>query len=322
MRRGELTNDEFSRKDESISSESVMRKLPTFQSLRAFEAAARLQSFVLAAEELHLTPSAISHQVRGLETWFDNKLFARSHRRVELTDSGGRLLATLSTAFDMIEEVCRDLSPKAVTESLSVHCTPSFASKWLGPRLPGFMREHPGLTIRMSSSAEPVDMLKGSKLDVAIAYGSVRRQAGVVVEALGAERTAPLASPKLVGKRFKREDITKLTLIESNLNPVRWREWFKQNGLKMPDKPQPSFDRAALVLAAAVDGVGVALESVRFAERELASGELVIVGDGLYQPIERETHFFCYRAADRSSRKIQQFHDWLVRESRGLSRDK
>jgi len=298
-----------------------MRKLPSLQSLRAFEAAARLQSFLLAAEELHLTPSAISHQVRSLEEYFDTRLFTRSNRRVELTDSGRRLLATLSPAFDMIEEACRDLSPKTAAESLSVHCTPSFASKWLGPRLPAFMREYPGLTIRMSSSAEPVNMLKEGELDVAIAYGSVRAQAGVVVEALGAERIAPLASPRLVGDRFQREDIAKLTLIESKLNPVRWRDWFRENSLKMPDRPQPSFDRAALVLAAAVDGLGVALESVRFAERELANGELVIVGEGLYRPIERETHFFCYRAADRSSRKIQQFHDWLVRESRRLACD-
>lgn len=128
-----------------------------------------------------------------------------------------------------------------------------------------------------------------------------------------------MASPQLLGQNFAREDIAKFTLIESNLNPVRWRAWFKQNGLKMPDRPQPSFDRAALVLAAAVDGLGVALESVRFAERELASGELVIVGEDLYKRIEREIHLFCCRAADRSSRKIQQFHDWLLRESRGLS---
>jgi DNA-binding transcriptional LysR family regulator len=294
-----------------------MRKLPSLQSLRAFEAAARLQSFLLASEELHLTPSAISHQVRSLESYFGHPLFTRSNRRVELTDSGARLLATLSAAFDMIEEACRDLAPKAAVESLSVHCTPSFASKWLGPRLPALMREYPGLTIRMWSSAEPVDLLKQRELDVAIAYGSVRRQAGVVVEALGAERTAPLASPKLIGQSFARGDIAKLTLIESKLNPLRWREWFKLNGMKMPDTPQPSFDRAALVLAAAVDGLGVALESVRFAERELASGELMIVGDAMYTPIERETHFFCYRAADRSSRKIRQFHDWLWRESRG-----
>ncbi|WP_345814141.1 LysR substrate-binding domain-containing protein [Paraburkholderia sp. PREW-6R] len=298
-----------------------MRKLPSLQALRAFEAAARLQSFLLAAAELHLTPSAISHQVRALEAHFGQQLFTRGNRRVELTDSGGRLLTMLSAAFDMIEEACRELAPKITTESLSVHCTPSFASKWLGPRLPAFMREYPGLTIRMSSSAEPVDLLKAAELDVAIAYGSVRRQAGVVIEALGAERIAPLASPKLIGKRFTRADIAKLTLIESKLNPLRWREWFTQNGLKMPESPQPSFDRAALVLAAAVDGLGVALESVRFAERELASGELVIVGDGLYTPIERETHFFCYRAADRSSQKIRHFHDWLLRESRGLSTD-
>lgn len=296
-----------------------MRKLPSLQSLRAFEAAARLQSFLLASEELHLTPSAISHQVRGLENYLGQSLFTRRNRRVEITESGARLLKTLSTAFDMVEETCRDISPKVVVESLSVHCTPSFASKWLGPRLAGFMREHPGLTIRMSSSAEPVNMLRQEELDVAIAYGSVRRQAGIVVEALGAERTAPLASPALVGKRFKREDIGKLRLIELKLNPVRWRDWFQENGLKMPDKPQPSFDRAALVLAAAVDGLGVALESVRFAERELANGELVIVGEKMYKRIERETHFFCYRAADRSSRKIQQFQDWLLRESRGLA---
>jgi LysR family glycine cleavage system transcriptional activator len=298
-----------------------MRKLPSLQSLRAFEAAARLQSFLLASEELHLTPSAISHQVRGLEAYLGQNLFTRSNRRVELTDSGARLLGTLSTVFDMVEEACLDLSPNAVVESLSVHCTPSFASKWLGPRLAGFMREFPDLTTRMSSSAEPVNMLQEEELDVAIAYGSVRRQAGVVVEALGAERTAPLASPTLVGKRFKREDIAKLTLIESKLNPVRWRDCFKENDLKMPERPQPSFDRAALVLAAAVDGLGVALESVRFAERELANGELVIVGEGMYKQIERETHFFCYRAADRSSRKIQQFHDWLLRESRSLAGD-
>jgi LysR family transcriptional regulator, glycine cleavage system transcriptional activator len=298
-----------------------MRKLPSLQSLRAFEAAARLQSFLLASEELHVTPSAISHQVRGLEGYVGQNLFTRSNRRVELTDSGMRLLGTLSTVFDMVEEACRDLSPKAVVESLSVHCTPSFASKWLAPRLAGFMRELPDLTIRMSSSAEPVNMLQVEELDVAIAYGSVRRQAGVVVEALGAERTAPLASPKLLGKRFKREDIATLTLIESKLNPVRWRDWFKENDLKMPDRPQLSFDRAALVLAAAVDGLGVALESVRFAERELANGELVIVGEGMYKQIERETHFFCYRTADRSSRKIQQFHDWLLRESRSLAGD-
>lgn len=299
-----------------------MRKLPSLQSLRAFEVAARLQSFLLASEELHLTPSAISHQVRGLEAYLGRPLFIRSNRRVELTDSGTRLLGTLSAMFDMVEEACRDLSPREVIESLSVHCTPSFASNWLAPRLASFMREFPDLNIRMSSSAEPVNMLQEEQLDVAIAYGSVRRRAGVVVEALGAERTAPMASPKLLGKRFKRDDIAKLTLIESKLNPVQWRDWFKENNLKMPDRPQPSFDRAALVLAAAVDGLGIALESVRFAERELAKGDLVIVGEGLYQSIERETHFFCYRTVDRSSQKIQQFHDWLLRESRGLTGDK
>jgi len=296
-----------------------MRKLPSFQSLRAFEAAARLQSFALAAAELHQTPSAVSHQVRGLESYFERQLFVRRNRSVELSAEGARLLATLSNAFDMIEAACRELVPASLEETLSVHCTPSFASKWLGPRLAQFMQEYPAVTIRMSSSADPVDLLKEKELDVAIAYGSVRPQAGVVIEPLGAERIAPLASPKLIdGKLFQRADIARLALIESKLNPLRWSDWFAQNGLDMPRRPQSSFDRAALAISAAVDGLGVALESVRFAERELASGALVIVGDRLFSPIERETHFFCYRLADRTAPKIRQFHDWVLRESQAL----
>ena len=293
-----------------------MRKLPGFQSLRAFEAAARLQSFALAAAELHQTPSAVSHQIRGLESYFDQQLFVRRNRSVELSAEGARLLTTLSSAFDMIETACRELTPAVLEQSLSVHCTPSFASKWLGPRLALFMHEHPAVTIRMSSSADPVDLLKAKELDVAIAYGAVRRQPGVTIEALGAERIAPLASPKLIdGAHFGKEDIARLTLIESKLNPLRWSDWFAQNGLNMPSRPQSSFDRAALAISAAVDGLGVALESVRFAERELASGALMIVGEDLFAPIERETHFFCYRVADRASPKIKQFHDWILRES-------
>lgn len=293
-----------------------MRKLPSFQALRAFEAAARLQSFALAAEELHLTPSAVSHQVRGLERHFGRPLFTRRNRGVDLSNEGSRLLRVLSKAFDMVEDACLELMPDLGERSLSVHCTPSFASKWLGPRLPMFMRAHPATAIHMSSSAEPVDLLKDDRLDIAIAYGSAREQAGVINEPLGAERIAPLASPALLADGpFRREDMARMTLIESKLSPVRWPDWFSLNDMTMPPRPQLSFDRAALVISAAVDGLGVALESVRFAERELVSGELVILGDGLFKPIFRETHFVCYRVADRNSSKIAEFRDWIYRES-------
>ena len=120
-----------------------MRRLPSFFSLRAFEAAARLGGFTQAGEALHLTPSAISHQVRALETWFGRALFTRSVRKVTLTADGQRLLEQLSQAFDQIEDACAQLRPPEAGSELAVHCSPSFAAKWLGPRLPQFMAAHP-----------------------------------------------------------------------------------------------------------------------------------------------------------------------------------
>ena len=139
--------------------------------LRAFEAAARLQSFSLAAHELHLTPSAISHQVRELEDVFGRPLFVRSHRRVEVTPEGRRLFESLTRVLDALEACCAEVNLAPTGQVLSVYCAPSFAVKWLGPRLPAFMKEHPGITIRLSSGAEPMDLTQAREVDVAISYG-------------------------------------------------------------------------------------------------------------------------------------------------------
>ena len=127
-----------------------MQRTPSLHALRAFEAAARLGSFARASEELHLTPSAISHQVRALERHFGRALFVRASRQVILTTDGERLLAALSQAFNTIHAVCAELSPPARKQDLSVHCTPSFAGKWLGPRLPSFLTQHLSVNIRLS----------------------------------------------------------------------------------------------------------------------------------------------------------------------------
>ena len=135
-----------------------MQRTPSLHALRAFEAAARLGSFARASEELHLTPSAISHQVRALEKHFGRPLFVRASRQVILTTDGERLLAALSQAFNIIHAICAEMSPPARTQDLSVHCTPSFAAKWLGPRLPSFLAQHPSINIRLSSNAEPLEI--------------------------------------------------------------------------------------------------------------------------------------------------------------------
>lgn len=292
-----------------------MRRLPSFSALRAFEAAARLGGFTQAGDELAQTPSAISHQVRALERWFGRPLFTRHVRRVELNEDGRRLLQELSSAFDLIEEACSALRPAAQRLELAVHCAPSFAAKWLSPRLSQFMQAHPAITIRMTSSAEASELAVG-EVDIDIAYGEPPPRAGIVVEPLGSESTLPMCAPSLLdGTAVDRPaDLARFTLIDSRLNPVRWSDWWKLNGARMPDRARPSFDRGSLALAAAVDGLGIALESTRFAERELAQGRLVVIDGSAFRRIERPTHFLCHRKSDLGSHSLQAFRRWLLEE--------
>ena len=294
-----------------------MRQLPSFFALRAFESAARFESFTLAGQELHQTTSAISHQVRALESWLSLALFVRHARRVTLTQDGQRLLDNLTPGFDMIEKACTELRPRNQALVLSVHCAPSFASKWLGPRLGHFMQAYPAMTIRVSSSADPADLRRDGTLDIDIAYGKPPPCNGVVVESLGREAIVPMCSPRLMthGTQFTTADLARLTLIDSKLNPVQWVNWCTLNGLQLPDRARPSFDRGSLAIAAAVDGLGVALETQRFAEVELAKGDLVVINNPSRQCIERETHFLSYRRADRGSHRIKAFRNWLYAQT-------
>lgn len=220
-----------------------MRKIPSFVLLRAFEAAARLQSFSLAAHELHLTPSAISHQVRELEQHFGRAMFARSHRRVDLTPEGHRLFASLARVLDALEACCDEVKLAAAGQVLAVHCAPSFAAKWLAPRLPAFAKAHPDVTIRLTTGADPVDLTRARELDVAITYGRAEPRPGVEVTPLGLERIAALCAPSLKRRgQSWREALETLPLIDSHLSQVTWRDWFALNGLALPDRPRQSFD--------------------------------------------------------------------------------
>ncbi|MGI4801820.1 MAG: LysR substrate-binding domain-containing protein [Janthinobacterium lividum] len=299
-----------------------MRQIPSFFALRAFEAAARLESFVLASEELHLTPSAISHQVRALEEHFGRLLFVRRNRQVEPTADGQHLLRRLTRTFDALEAACAEVGRASQAQTLAVHCAPSFASKWLGPRLPLFMQDHPEISIRLSSGAEPVDLARQEGLDLVVAYGKAVTRRGLVVEPLGVEQVAALATPGLdmLFDLSLPASLSRLTLIESVLSPVRWPDWFALNRLSpLPADPvsRPSFDRGALAVSAAVQGLGVALESTRFAQDEIARGELVLLGGHASCSVSRELHFLCYRASQRDLPKILVFRAWLL-ETLGL----
>jgi DNA-binding transcriptional LysR family regulator len=298
-----------------------MRRIPSFPALRAFEAAARLGSFARASEELCLTPSAVSHQVRALERHLGRALFRRENRQANLTADGERLLGGLSRAFDAIEAACAELMPVSAA-SLAVHCTPSFAATWLSPRLPGFVEANPGMAIRLSSGAEPLDLMRHPEIDVLIAYGRPPSGAGLEVESLGPEEIAPLCRPELARDvaALTPEAVGRLTWLESSFSPVRWADWFAHNDLPAPRaRGGPAFDRGSLVISAAVQGLGVALESLRFAREEVAAGELVRLGGARYASIRRDLHFLCWRARDGGAPAIRRFREWIRAEERGGS---
>jgi LysR family transcriptional regulator, glycine cleavage system transcriptional activator len=289
-----------------------MRKMPNYVLLRAFEGAARLESFTLAAKELHLTQSAISHQIKELEDYFGKPLFFRKNRKVEPTSEGRRLLESLSRIFDVIEAACNEVTLAPNSQVLALHCSPSFAAKWLSPRLPEFIKANPDITIRLTSGAEPIDLLRNQEIDVAISYQFTPTGPGITSVSLGEEKIIPMCSPDLIDPTISVEELmSKLTLIESSLNLHTWERWFEINHLKNPSTRKMSFDRAALSISAAVDGIGAVLESVRFAERELSRGELVEIGQKIFLPTTDRTHFLSYRSNTKNSQKIKLFNEWI-----------
>ena len=286
--------------------------MPNYVLLRAFEAAARLESFTLAAKELHLTQSAISHQIKELEDYFGKPLFFRKNRKVEPTSEGRRLLESLSRIFDVIEAACNEVTLAPNSQVLALHCSPSFAAKWLSPRLPEFIKANPDITIRLTSGAEPIDLLRNQEIDVAISYQFTPTGPGITSVSLGEEKIIPMCSPDLIDPTVSvKELMSKLTLIESSLNLHTWERWFEINHLKNPSTRKMSFDRAALSISAAVDGIGAVLESVRFAERELSRGELVEIGQQIFLPTTDRTHFLSYRSNTKNSQKIKLFNEWI-----------
>ena len=286
--------------------------MPNYVLLRSFEAAARLESFTLAAKELHLTQSAISHQIKELEEYFGKPLFFRKNRKVEPTSEGRRLLDSLSRIFDVIEAACNEVTLAPNSQVLVLHCSPSFAAKWLSPRLPEFIKANPDITIRMTSGAEPIDLLRNQEIDVAISYQFTHTGPGITSVSLGEEKIIPMCSPELIDPTVSAEELmSKLTLIESSLNHHTWERWFEINHLHNPSSRKMSFDRAALSISAAVDGIGAVLESVRFAERELSRGELVEIGQQIFLPTTDRTHFLSYRSNTKNSQKIKLFNEWI-----------
>lgn len=292
-----------------------MRKLPPLKSIQAFEASSRLGSFVAAAEELYITPSAISHQVRQLEHRLGITLFHRAHRAVELTDAGRRYAQAVSQALGLIEASTRSIERTGKSDILTVHSVPSFAAQWLMPRISRFSGMHTDIDVRLNASVAAVDLAAG-EADFDIRYGSVFPDSGTVVEPFPAETIAVNCAPSLLGRRRlnkKTFDLSGLTLIHSEINKYSWRDWANDHPEAQLDLERgPRFDRSFMAINCAVDGLGVALESCLLLEREIESRKLILPFGHLGPKLV--CHHLLYLKNKGHVPKMRAFSTWLFEE--------
>jgi len=291
-----------------------MAYVPPTPNLLAFETVARRRSFALAAAELHLTASAISHQVARLESHLGVRLFERSARGVRVSPAGQKYLERVSGALAAIGAATDDLR-QGVHNSLYVHSAPSIAGLWLMPRLREFAQAHPEISLNLSAAHTHSDFALG-QADLDIRYG-VPQWHDVVVEPLFEERILPLASPEFIREnRLKRpEQLLTVPLILSTVNVVQWADWFDAfTDGRAPDRFSVQFDRAQLAIDAATQGLGVALESATIASGHLADGRLKPVL-GLNVAIPVKAHFAVYPAQHARRPPVEAFLAWLHGEA-------
>ena len=291
-----------------------MANLPPVTNLLAFEAVARRRSFALAAAELHLTASAISHQVARLEADLGVRLFERSAHGVRLSQAGDRYLERVAGALSAISAATEDLR-KGVGNSLYVHSAPSIASLWLMPRLHRFAQAHPDISLNLSAAHTPSDFGLG-QADLDIRYG-VPQWGDLVVEPLFEERIVPLANPAFIREyRLKRiEQLLEVPLIQSNVSVVQWSDWLKAfSDKRAPERFTLRFDRAQMSLDAATQGLGVALESATNAGLHLADGRLKPVF-GLDNAVRVKAHFVVYPAKHARRPQVEAFLSWIHGEA-------
>lgn len=284
--------------------------VPPIANLLAFEAVARRRSFAMAAAELHLTASAISHQVARLEAHLGVRLFERSAHGVRLSTAGEQYLGRIGGALLAIAAASEDLR-QGVGNSLYVHSAPSIASLWLMPRLHGFAQAYPDISLNLSAAHTHSDFALG-QADIDIRYG-VPQWGDLVVEPLFEERIVPLASSAFVRKhRLKRvEQLLDVPLIQSNVSVVQWADWFAAfSDRRAPERFTVRFDRAQMSLDAAIRGLGVALESATIAHLHLAEGKLTPVF-GFDKAIRIKAHFAVYPARHAKRPAVKAFLAWL-----------
>jgi LysR family transcriptional regulator, glycine cleavage system transcriptional activator len=292
---------------------TMLRRLPPLNALKAFEAAARSESFTRAAEELCVTQGAVSHQVKALEATLGVKLFNRERQRLAITEAGRDHLAVTRDALDRIALGTERLVQRQTSGVLTISTSPDFAAKWLVHRLGRFADAHPEIDLRISATMHHVDFACEDG-DLAVRHGD-GDWAGLDVVRLCTEQLFPVCSPKLLSGRnrvAKASDLLKFPLLRLD-DWKTWSQWFEAAGVAVPAAPGPVLNRASMLIDAAVDGQGIALARTALAAWDLINGRLV-------RPIDvslrmSKTYWIVCPKASSALPKIARFRAWLLAEA-------
>jgi LysR family glycine cleavage system transcriptional activator len=289
-------------------------RLPSLNGLRAFEAAARHLSFTVAASELNVTQTAISHQIRRLEEELGIPLFVRQNRALTLTPEAREYLPGVRAAFNDLRLATERLQRKDNDRVLTVSTLASLAAKWLISRLSAFQETHPGIDVRITTSPNLVDFKSGD-VDAAIRYGR-GHWAGLRADWLMADELFPVCSPALLtGTRPLRqpEDLANHTLLHTSLGyDDDWRLWLTAAGLPADISKQPglTFDLMLMSVQAAIDGIGVAIGRTSYVQADIAMGRLVVP---FKFTLPADAGFYLVSPEARAdSPKLKAFRQWLI----------
>ena len=295
------------------------RRLPPLSALRAFESAARHLNFSRAADELSVTPGAVSQQIQNLEDYVGAPLFKRTPKGLLLTDAAQTALPALREAFDRLAEAASMLTAAVDGRRLTLTAAPSFAAKWLVPRLGGFEQKHPQVDVWLSAGLELVDLSAG-EIDVAIRYGG-GRYPGLEVHRLISETVIPVISPELHAQTPLNDpsDLANHVLLhDGSPDPddscPDWTMWLAARGLKSVDGARgPRFNQSSLVIEAAVNGRGVALAKRTIAQDDLDAGRLI-------SPLQISTavdfaYYLVHPKAKGRLPQVKAFISWITAEA-------
>ncbi|WP_312934450.1 LysR family transcriptional regulator [Pseudomonas sp.] len=290
------------------------RLTPTMAALQCFEATARHLSFTRAADELHLTQSAVSKQVAHLEEMLHHRLFLRIRRRLQLTPAGSLYLAEVTKILIQIDMSSRYvLTYGQQTEVLKVATQPSFGVRWLIPHLKGFGRAHPNIHLDIRNEMEPFVLLQGAA-DVVFFFGRGTWPGATCLE-LFREAVVPVCAPELLqgGALGSVAELAQWVLLQNASRPEAWHEWFLEQGLQSVNSYQgPRFDTFYMALSAAQSGCGVALVPRYLVAKELAEGSLVLAWD--HAMPSNGAHYLAYAEHAAEVPKVRALVEWVQQQ--------